>query len=503
MRRWLPWVLVLALVVGAAAWLHDGQAAPSGASPYLTATARRGNLTATVSTTGSLEPVRVAELTAVDGGQLTAWSVTAGERVQAEQVLGRINDAGGLATQVLQMEQTLLSDEDAAQQTTPIDAASLRLQVKIDQQSLDALEQQQADNTLTAPAPGEVTSVAVKTGQYVTAGQDLLWVGSNPHLLSSNSDQVTWGQNTALTSPGTAQVARILVQQGDLVHADEPVLVLDDPTLGLKILQARQTLAQAQALAAGAADPAALSAAILKQKIASDQQALAALRADEQKLAVRAPFAGIVESVSARGGQTVTAGAVLATVADASQLELQLSVDELDVDRVKVGQPVAVTITALPGRSFTGKVTQISRVGKVSNGRATYAATVVLPTPSGARIGMAAEASIDVASAQGALIVPVEAIHTEGGRTVVVVKTASGFATVPVTTGLSNTTEVQILSGLGPGEVVVTSQLGSGASTSTGPLNLQGKTLGGAGSRGPGGGPGGGPTAPAPGGGHG
>src|SRR5499427_3921426 len=88
-------------------------------------------------------------------------------------------------------------------------------------------------------------------------------------------------------------------------------------------------------------------------------------RYDLSKVRIESPINGIVTRRNIEEGETVVigtmnnAGTVLLTIADMSVIQAEVEVDETDIPSVKLGQPAKVTIDALPGQTFTGKVTEI------------------------------------------------------------------------------------------------------------------------------------------------
>lgn len=92
-----------------------------------------------------------------------------------------------------------------------------------------------------------------------------------------------------------------------------------------------------------------------------------------------APFAGTVTAVNVKGGDVVAAGQSACVLATLDQLQARTTdLTELDVARVAVGQPATVTVDALPGREFTGKVSAIALQARDYRGDVVYAVTVAL-----------------------------------------------------------------------------------------------------------------------------
>lgn len=172
-----------------------------------------------------------------------------------------------------------------------------------------------------------------------------------------------------------------------------------------------------------------------------------------------APFAGVVVARDASLGEMATPADTLFTVADLSEVWIELDIFERDLSRVRSGQSAAVVVTAYPGRTFPGRIVY---VGDVLNPTTrTVRARVEIPNPDGAlKPGMFATASIQVGGGGPPMaVIPQDALQTlEGRRVVFVPGDAPGeFRAVPVEVGETiDGDRVVILAGITPGSRVVT-----------------------------------------------
>ena len=259
-------------------------------------------------------------------------------------------------------------------------------------------------------------------------------------------------------------------------------------------------------------------------------QAVASQRANFDaldKTISRAPFDGLVTNVPVREGETMVTGiqnaqgSTLMTVADMSVVTAEVKVDETDVVNVKLNQAVDVVVDALPGRVFKGHVTEVGdqallRTTGIATSQSTtgteeakdFKVVVTLDNISGQnnddlRPGLSATAKIRTAQANSAVVLPLAALvsrdpaaeavrlknhgkdpETKSGdapaatrrdtnktQGVYVVRTSEGKLRAlfqPVQTGITGATDIQVTSGLQPGDEVVTGKyktlrtLGSG-----------------------------------------
>jgi HlyD family secretion protein len=234
---------------------------------------------------------------------------------------------------------------------------------------------------------------------------------------------------------------------------------------------------------------------------------VATLRFNEDALSKTvstAPFDGIVTNLPVREGETVVVGiqnaegSTLMTLADMSIITAEVKVDETDVVNIKIGQPADVTVDAIPGKVFKGHVTLVGDQALLrSTGVATSQSTtgteeakdfkvvVTLDTPSDElRPGLSTTAKITTAKKSNVLSLPIQALtmyappapgsngKVEAASTAVpsattpakqgvfvIEKDAHGRQRakfVPVTTGITGATDIEVLTGLSAGQEVVT-----------------------------------------------
>lgn len=202
------------------------------------------------------------------------------------------------------------------------------------------------------------------------------------------------------------------------------------------------------------------------------------------------PIAGTVVSIPVSTGAYLTTGETVATVADLSVLYADLNVPEGTVREVAPGQSVTLTLPALPGRRFSGQVTEVGRQGTPdANGTVEFPVTVRLDRAFGLLLGMTASATVHTGRKPSALYIPSAAVQVLNGKTVVLAPVRpvvfsrarpSGFwafllgappspaprvvpRTVVVRVGLTNLTETQIVQGLRAGQQVLVANPAAGS----------------------------------------
>jgi Cu(I)/Ag(I) efflux system membrane fusion protein len=174
------------------------------------------------------------------------------------------------------------------------------------------------------------------------------------------------------------------------------------------------------------------------------------------RLAIHSPLSGVVIEKLVQEGQYVNVGEPLFAVADLSRVWVELEIYESDLAAVKVGQPVSVTATSYPGRTFAGRVAFVYPF--LDPKTRTVKARVELANPGLLlKPEMYVTASLTMHLGE-TLTVPVTAVIDTGPRKVVWVRIKQGvFAPREVKLGARSEDKVQVLSGLLRGDVVAAS----------------------------------------------
>ncbi|MFA5095495.1 MAG: HlyD family efflux transporter periplasmic adaptor subunit [Candidatus Paceibacterota bacterium] len=214
----------------------------------------------------------------------------------------------------------------------------------------------------------------------------------------------------------------------------------------------------------------------LKQK----ENALQDAKDDLLNYYLFAPFDGIIASITAKVGDTAsgTLGSIIT-----NQKIATLSMNEVDVAKIKLGEKAIITFDAVENLSMTGSVVEIDTIGTVSSGVVTYAVKVAFDTENDqVKPGMSVSASIITDSKTDILIVPSSAIKTKGTTKYVQMFTtplaapATGSRGTPssvepnqvtVEIGISDDTNTEIISGLKEGDQIVSSTITSSTTNTT------------------------------------
>lgn len=183
------------------------------------------------------------------------------------------------------------------------------------------------------------------------------------------------------------------------------------------------------------------------------------LKKQIQDAAVKAPIGGQVVQKAVEPGVFVTVGSVLGKVLDVSRLKVNVLVNESDVYSLRPGQAVKVTADVFPGRVFPGRVTYIAPQGTEEHN---YPVEITIASAGGLKAGTFVNVDFSQPSSQKALLIPRLALLESIQNPSVYVVSNNVARQRKITVGRDLGDHLEVLSGLQPGDVVVT----------TGQLNL-------------------------------
>lgn len=274
---------------------------------------------------------------------------------------------------------------------------------------------------ISADTMGRVTHLAVDEGYRITKGQFLMQI--DPELLSRAEQQqeasLAAGRSQMEQMRVASESANAALKQAQDNYNRQQQLWKGGLTTKEQLDIAEQTLKMRQADANSAAKQIETQQLRVKQEEAS----LASARYNLSKVRIESPIDGIVTKRNIQEGETVVvgtmnnAGTVLLTIADMSNIEAQVEVDETDIPNVTLGQSAKITVDAMQGKTFTGKVVEIGNSPIAAAGSsATSQATnflvkvkVTEPIPD-VRPGFTCTAEITTATRNNALSVPIQAM---------------------------------------------------------------------------------------------
>lgn len=288
----------------------------------------------------------------------------------------------------------------------------------------------------------EITTLQVREAELASAqaAHDKLLAGPRAEELAEARAQVERAQARLAQLTGAQRSSELAAQRSNLEIAQ----------LGLERLMV---------------DPSASALATREAAMVRADIALKQAQRNLELATLTAPFAATVARIDMRVGEPAGQTASIA-IADLRSFHVDVPIDELDVAQVRPGQPVRITLDALPDAEIGGSVTRIAPLATRSEqGTTSYAVTVAIDAGSGqVRPGMTAVVQIVTQQKDNALLAPRRAVQTEAGATFVLVPTDGppdpqtgrpASERRPVTLGLSNNEFIEITSGLQPGERIL------------------------------------------------
>ena len=254
---------------------------------------------------------------------------------------------------------------------------------------------------------------------------------------------VTAERDVNLSFGVAGRVKAVRVAQGDHVKAGQVLAELDDTALQLAYVRARNAYEQAR-LEAGAA------------QVEESRLAMEAARRDLEAARLVAPFDGVVASVDVDPGESVSASQSIVRLVDLSSLQVEVSVDEVDLPFVHPGQTALISVKGYPDLTLQGVVDRLTPAGRTQGDLVLFDVVVRLKEPRDELLpGMTATARIEVARADGVLAVPEEAVVEAGGRALVSRVVNGAVVPTPVELGISDGRYVEVRSGLSEGDRVL------------------------------------------------
>ena len=169
---------------------------------------------------------------------------------------------------------------------------------------------------------------------------------------------------------------------------------------------------------------------------------------------VRAPISGVVQTREAALGELVQADAPLMTIVNLSTVALEAQLFEADIARVRFGSSVKVTMDAIAGRTFAGRISFIG--SQLDSQTRTFTARAIISNPGVLRPGMFAKGQIQTGVGALSIVVPAGAVLDDGAAKIVFVQKGGAYERREVSLGMESGNRVEIKSGLKQGEKIVT-----------------------------------------------
>ena len=418
MRRYV--VLILTILVGFAMFATEG----CGRKPVKPQTddktgisvsvgyARTGDIPSVVEVSGDIKALKQTTLSAKIPGRIVSVPFREGDRVGAGSIVV-MQDKSDLRAQVQQSEAMLAGAQARLSQASTsagVSDTQIEAQVAQAKAGLDAAKanlRMLKNGARTQERAQAANAVESAKANYENAKADqarMKGLYDQGAITPRQWDTVQMQYRIAQSQYDSAK------QQLSLIEAGAREEQID--AAGKQVTQAAESLKLAEV----GRSQKSLRLEDVKAARAGVAQAKAALVYTQQQLAnasVRTPFAGTIAARNAEPGQMASPGVPLVQVVALDSIYFEAAVSEMDVDRIKAGQPVVVTVDALPGRRFVGAVQKILPTADVKSRQFTVRITVLNKTGE-LRPGMFARGNVEVARHRNVVIVPKDALIQNG-----------------------------------------------------------------------------------------
>jgi multidrug efflux pump subunit AcrA (membrane-fusion protein) len=525
-RRKTLWIVLLALVLaggagygGYLAYKHFfGQTKVAATTTLQTATVTLGSLSISSSGSGTLIPGTEMSIGFSSAGTLTELRVKVGDKVQAGDVLARIDATDAQQAvdeaqlQVAQAEATLANQKDPTtlqqavtqaelkEKVAEANLASAQLnlndllnwtpdtdEVKLAEISLNSAQvdyqrvvarSQHKDDELLSPRMNldqAISAVADAQDHYAqvmdaardfdrniadqrnAAAESLAKAQNNLKIAQYTYDMAVI--DAANSTDVQSAWAKVINAQTALENAKTGPTESEITTARIAVQQAEVSLAQAKLdLDTARKNLTDLDTTQAELSLTQARDKLESAQETLEKTTLTAPISGVVTAVSGQVGEAVASGSFI-TLADLDQPRIEFWIEESELKNVAIGNTISIVFTAFPDLTYTGKIISVEPLlVTVGNTPAVQAwASIDLTSHPISLLGnMNADIEVVAAEAKNVPLVPVTALRqvSTDQYAVFVVQADGQLELRPVVVGIKDYVNAEIRSGLQPGEVV-------------------------------------------------
>ena len=505
-KKWMIIASVTAvLVVGGSVTTYAAFAkskSTASTTTFRKVTAQTGDISTSVSGSGSVSDSSQLTLTAANAGTVDSLPVKQGDTVKTGQTIAHINSTASAQTVEQKQNQLTSAQNDLAQAKQQLESLSIKAPTAGRIKSIVASS---GDDLSTIKPLGDLAvlslsrsmtvsftpSQAVKSGQTVTV---TVSGGTYSGTLSSASSAGQSSQGGQSGQSGGSSGSTVATIASDVpTVGDTATVKLNGTVIGTGKIQlvksvsignsGNGTIAQVNVSENELVDKGqalfVLSSSSVQQQISSKQNAVTSAQSDlsdakanAAKDTITSPISGIVAELDVKNGDSVANGGTVAVIIDPTTMQTVVSVDELDISKVQVGQKATVSLSAITDKTFSGTVTQVDPIGTSSNGVATYSVTVTIADPANVKVGMTTNVNIITESKDNTVVVSAGAVLMKSGTKGYVIPAANLFDSngksiqlnnantaslvrqygKEVTIGLATTDQDEIISGVSAGD---------------------------------------------------
>ena len=285
-----------------------------------------------------------------------------------------------------------------------------------------------------------------------------------------------------IKSEVSGRISKIYAQEGDFVKRGKKLVELDKSLLlpkrdqalssqeqtkikmenEKKNLERFEKLFQKGLIAQKEVDDLRTTYQVSRLNYEVAKSSLESIEEDLKKTEIYSPISGVIISADKEEGEAISGtnsaaqAATIMTVADLSQMVIEVNINEVDIGKLKSGQKAKIVLDAFPEQDFRGRVISIAPSSEISEGIVTYLVKVKVDKPERyLKPGMSAEVEILAAERKGVLLVPQSLLREKDGESYLRVKRGVTFEPVEVKVGLLTEESVEITAGVKEGEEIL------------------------------------------------
>lgn len=464
-------IIVILLISGGAWWYFNNSNSKNVENTFAqqTSVVAKGDIDLSVSGSGAIASANKSNVVSEVQGTITEMFLSDGAQVKAGDLILKLDDFQA-QLEVKQLEnsisQTLLTQQynkkslEGIKTVAPIDGEITGLQVSVgDDASKNATLLTITDKSklkLAVPFNNKRRE-QLKINQEVTVNvyDTTLEVGTTVKgtitsigkaLYKTTEGTEVYNVEVVLNNPGTLKAemignVEISLSGEKLISAESSTLnyynnvivkAVTGGTIDKINIYEGQSVTKGTVLVEFSNNDLILEIETTALKLGDYNNQLEAAKNEFDKYSIYAPIDGILTLNDLKAGDVLKSGDVIGYAADYDHMQFVISIDELDVSQIKVGQSTNVTIDAITETSakpISGSVSKISIEGTSTNGVTTYPVTIKIDKADNLKSGMNANAEILIEQRKDVLLVPIQAVSKRAGKSFVSISKGTGATT--------------------------------------------------------------------------
>jgi HlyD family secretion protein len=433
-------VVIVLVTAGILGWRSLSASAAATNNRLQTATVQRGSLVATVNAAGNITAPVDADLAFQTTGRVAQVKVQVGDAVKTGQVLMELD-----TTDLNLALKTAQANLASAQANFDANANTLQQSLKTAQSNLDSAKASyDAAKQKNDTSPNQLIVAKLSLDKAANALQQAQWA----------YDAIAWRGDVS----GTSQAAALTSAHADYDSALANYKITAAGINDTSVRAAQASVDNAQTALDQAQRNLDTSTRTAQAQLDNAKLALDQAQRNLDKTKIIAPFDGVISAVNYSGGDTAGSTTAVSMV-DLSHLQVKVTIAEVDLPKIKVGETAQMTLDAVAGKTYQARVQEIGPVGTVTQGVVNYPVVVAIDNADAAvKPGMTANLAVVVDRRDNVLTLPNRAVRTQGTQKIATALYKGQQIQVPITTGLSNDQSVEVMSGLQEGDVVLLNQ---------------------------------------------